>query len=268
MNELQTATKQLPDALEDLASWDKFLSARLPTYRKLLHSVKSWEEATEEEQRILRRAQEEAENLIDVRVRIGELYRDIPEEKTGRPKESDRNGAETYTPKQEFKEKTGMSDDKAERYQKLANNPDAVEKAKEEARKKNDVVSQQSVLRIIAADAPSPQTTKQKETEKIQEAKQRHEEYNQKKQEGVVSIQDAKQDKEDRKRIAEDLYNDLLSITTKSHWISVLNTASDFDALVDVIPDDRKQSMADRIEKMMIVLNKVMEVLNESKIRR
>lgn len=106
-----------------------------------------------------------------------------------------------------------------------------------------------------------------KTTNPVFEAKQRHEEYIQKKQEGVISLQDARQDKEDRKRIAENLYNDLLSITTKSYWLSALNTASDFDALADVIPDDKKQSMMDRIEKMMVVLNKVMEVLNESKIR-
>ena len=268
MNELETVNRQLPETIEDLASWDKFLSARLPAYRKLIHNVKSWEEATEEERRILRRAQEEAENLIDVRVRIGELYRDVPEEITGRPEKSGDNDVRTFTQRQSFKESTGLSDKQAQRYRNLANHPEAVEKAKEDARKHNDVVSQQGVFRIIAADAPSPQTTKQKEAEEIHKAKERHSDYQQKKSEGIVSIQDARQDKQDRKRIAEELYNDLLSITTKSYWISALNTASDFDALADVIPDDRKQSMKDRIEKMMNVLNKVMEVLDESKIRR
>lgn len=269
MNELESVNRQLPETIEDLASWDKFLSARLPAYRKLIHNVKSWEEATEEERRILRRAQEEAENLIDVRVRIGELYQSIPEESGKRTDmQPECDVAPRLSQKQHFKQQSGLSDDQAKRYANLARHPKAVEAAKADARERNDVVSQQSVLRIISADAPSPQTTKQKETEEIHKAKERHSDYQQKKSEGIVSIQDARQDKQDRKRIAEELYNDLLSITTKSYWISALNTASDFDALAGVIPDDRKQSMKDRIGKMMNVLNKVMEVLDESKIRR
>ena len=126
----------------------------------------------------------------------------------------------------------------------------------------------QAYRQIKADEIPPQKTLRQKQNEAIHEAKERHSDYQQKKSEGIVSIQDARQDKQDRKRIAEELYNDLLSITTKSYWISALNTASDFDALADVIPDDRKQSMKDRIGKMMNVLNKVMEVLDESKIRR
>ena len=272
MNELETINgKQLPDSISDLASWDKFLSAKLPAYRKLIHNVKSWEEASEEEKRILRRAQEEAENLIDVRVRIGELYNGLPEDRGGDRRSEqfkECNVAPFETQKQQFKQQSGLSDDQAKRYAKLANNPKAVEAAKADARERNDVVSQRSVMRRIAASAPIQKTVRQKETEILHEAKERHRDFQEKKSNSVVDIQDIQQDKEDRKTIARDLYRDLLSITTKSYWIGALNNSADFDSLTEVIPDDMKESMIDRVGKMIIVLNKFLEVLNEQKNRR
>jgi len=119
----------------------------------------------------------------------------------------------------------------------------------------------QQVMREKTPPAPKP-------ADQAYEAKQRHKEYEQKKSEGVVNIQDARQDKEDQKLMARELYKDLLSITTKTHWIGALNTAADFDALVSVIPPEKVDGMLDRIQKMMIVLEKLKGVLNESKIRR
>ena len=167
--------------------------------------------------------------------------------------------------KKELAKVAGVSHDTIHKVETIEKNaPESVK----EAVRSGDVSINQAYRNIMQEQIPHPKTTKQKEYAEVQEAKERHADYQQKKSDGIVSIQDAKQDKEDRKRIAEDLYNDLLSITTKSHWISVLNTASDFDALADVIPDDRKGSMRERIEKMIVVLNKVMEVLDESKIRK
>jgi len=167
--------------------------------------------------------------------------------------------------KKELAKVAGVSHDTIHKVETIEKNaPESVK----EAVRSGDVSINQAYRNIMQEQTPHPKTTKQKEYAEVQEAKERHADYQQKKSDGIVSIQDAKQDKEDRKRIAEDLYNDLLSITTKSHWISVLNTASDFDALADVIPDDRKGSMRERIEKMIVVLNKVMEVLDESKIRK
>lgn len=260
MNNLTTyQSGQLPDTPEDLATWDRFLSARLPAYRKLLHNVKSWDEATEEERRILRRAQEETENLIDIRVKLGELYRAIPEESGKRTDvEPECNVAPRLSEKQQFKQRTGLSDDQAKRYQKLANNPEAVELAKEDAKKNNDVVSQQKIMKIIAAQTPPTP----KPADKSKEAKERHREYEQKKSEGVVSIQDAMQDREDKQTIARDLYKDLLSLTQKSYWIGAMNKAEDFERVAKIATD--RELFAERIRKMIAVLNKLLEVLSGS----
>lgn len=250
---------QLPDTLEDLASWDRYYSARLPTYRKLLHNVKSWDEATEEERRILKRAQDEAENLVDIRVRLGELMAKVPKATpNNNPFHENDNAVDLVKPKSKVIKDAGFTQKQAERYQNLAKHPEAVEQAKEDARKNNDVVSQQKIMKIIAAQTPPTP----KPADKSKEAKERHREYEQKKSEGVVSIQDAMQDREDKQTIARDLYKDLLSLTQKSYWIGAMNKAEDFERVAKIATD--RELFAERIRKMIAVLNKLLEVLSGS----
>lgn len=262
MNELETInSKQLPDSISDLASWDKFLSARLPAYRKLIHNVKSWEEASEEEKRILRRAQEEAENLIDVRVRIGELYRSIPEEKTGRPSKSEGNIAPTYTEKQQFKQQSGLSDDQAKRYAKLANHPKAVEAAKADARKRNDVVSQQDVLNRIITPTSSRQA-QHKQT--IKEAKQRKTEFESSKtKSNIVSIQDVQQDKKDSEIIGSDLFDNLMKVVCTADKITFISRKSDIKVMLSVIDKDQKTMLENGIKRTASMMDEVLNYMEE-----
>lgn len=259
-----TQLPELPDNIPDLLAWDKYLSARMPVYRRLLKNVSTLEEAAEEETRIRKRASLESEYLIDVRVKIGKMIDEIPKASGGDRRSNDfknDNAVDFEKTKSESLTELGISQKQAERYQKMANHPEAVEQAKADARERNDVVSQQSVMRQIAASTPPQTTVRQKKQEELHEAKERHKDFQEKKSNSVVDIQDIKQDKEDRKTIARDLYHDLLSITTKSYWIGVLNNSADFYALTEVIPEDMRASMADRVSKMIIVLNKLLEVI-------
>lgn len=222
--------------------------------------MKSWEEATEEEKRILKRAQEEAENLIDVRVKIGELYSAIPDEKTGRPEKSECNVAHTLTEKQQFKQQSGLSDDQAKRYAKLASHPEAVEVAKADARENNDVVSQQKVMRIIAANASSPQKTPSL-GQQAWEAKKRRQEFEEKRQEGVISMDDARNDLEDKKIISREIYAELQRITVKTHWLAALNKSKDFKDMLDVITQDQKERMTEYLETIIPILGYVLELM-------
>jgi len=112
---------------------------------------------------------------------------------------------------------------------------------------------------ILDEQTPRPKTVKQEKAEQLQAAKERHEEYRDKK---VISLEDAKQDKEDQKTIAKEIYDDLLTITTRAHWIAALHSSSDFDSLSNVIPPDKVEGMLSRIDTMITVLMKVKEVLN------
>lgn len=256
MNELTINTAQLPDTLEDLASWDKFLSARLPTYRKLLHSVKSWEEATEEEQRILRRAQEESENLIDVRVRIGELTQAIPKAKENQyTKMQNDINVERQKPKSETLSEMGISQKQAERYQRLANHPEAVQKAKEEARKRNDVVSQQDVLNRIIIPTKSKQAEQKQE---VNEARERQEEFKTNK---TVSIQDIKQNKEDAEIIGKDLYRKLLKVGDAVDAITFTSKINDINSMVKATDKTSLNVLCSSMERSIAMLSEILTII-------
>ena len=263
MNELETInSKQLPDSISDLASWDKFLSARLPAYRKLIHNVKSWEEASEEEKRILRRAQEEAENLIDVRVRIGELYRDIPDE-SGRRTDTqpECSIAPRLSQKQQFKQQTGLSDDQAKRYANLAKHPKAVEAAKADARERNDVVSQQDVLNRIITPTASRQA-QHKQT--IKEAKQRKTEFESSRaKSNVVSIQDIQQDKKDSEIIGSDLFDNLMKVVCTADKITFISRRSDIKVMLAVIDKDQKTMLENGIKRTASMMDEVLNYMEE-----
>lgn len=130
-----------------------------------------------------------------------------------------------------------------------------------QAVRSGEISINQGYRQVTADRTPKPLTVRQKKQEELHEAKERHKDFQEKKSNSVVDIQDIKQDKEDRKTIARDLYHDLLSITTKSYWIGALNNSADFYALTEVIPEDMRASMADRVSKMIIVLNKLLEVI-------
>ncbi len=260
MNELETVNQQLPDNIADLATWDKFLSARLPTYRKLLHSVKSWEEATEEEQRILRRAQEEAENLIDVRARIGKLIRDIPKASGGDRRSEDfksknDNVVDFEKPKSETLSEMGISQKQAERYQRLANHPEAVQKAKEDARKRNDVVSQQDVLNRIIIPTKSKQA---EQKQGVKEARERQEEFKTNK---TVSIQDIRQNKEDTETVGKDLYRKLLKVGDAVDAITFTSKINDINSMVKATDKTSLNVLCSSMERSIAMLSEILAII-------
>lgn len=149
MNELQIRTQELPDSIEDLASYDRFLSARKPTYVKLLHGIKDWNEASEEEKRLLRRAQEEAEYLIDVRAKMGEITARMEKGSGGKPFQKDFTGNNEVTSKETQLSSIGLTKMQASRYETLSRHPEVIESAKEQARDNNELVTMSQILRDI-----------------------------------------------------------------------------------------------------------------------
>lgn len=152
MNEIEILNRQLPESISDLATYDKYYSARQPVYRKLLHSVKEWKEASEEEKRILKRAQDEADYLIDIRVKIGEITARIPKASGGDRRSEDfknDNMVDFEKPKSATLSEMGISQKQAERYETLSKHPEVVERAKAEARESNELVTQTQILKEI-----------------------------------------------------------------------------------------------------------------------
>lgn len=126
-----------------------------------------------------------------------------------------------------------------------------------EAARRGDISISNAYQQVVREKTPVPP----KPTSTTIEAKQRHAEFEQKKSEGVVSIQDARQDKDDQRKIGEGLYRDLISWIAKGYWIGALNNSKDFDRLKNVIPDGEIKDLREKISKITVVLDKFMEVL-------
>lgn len=147
MEELSIINEKLPDNPETLAQYDKWLSARQPVYRRLLKDIKDWKTASEEEKRILSRAQDEAEYLLDVRAKIGEIMAQVPKAQGQRIDKLQDNDVQKS--KTETITAAGFTPKQAQRYETIAKHPEIVEQAKQKARENHDVVTQTAVLNAI-----------------------------------------------------------------------------------------------------------------------
>lgn len=192
MNEIATQKAQLPDVLEDLSKFALIGREKLNAVRAEIRAIEKVGLAREVHEQKLKEAQEIAEAVLDAEVKIGELTARIPKAKNQH--DAIRNGADST--KQSQLASIGIKQDTAERFERLAKHPEAVEKAKAKARENGDVVTRKAVLDQIHRDQEKSEHILKR---KRREALKRHEEFIEKQQEGVIGITDYQQDKEDRK---------------------------------------------------------------------
>ena len=266
MNELQTYQMQLPDTIEDLSRFVLVGREKLNAVRAEIRAIEKVGLAKQVHEQKLAEAQEIAEAVLDAEVKIGQLTSKMPKAKGGAPFHStNRNDAEST--KAEQLAKAGIKQDTAERYEQLYRhsslNPDnkgkdIVEQAKAEARERGEVVSRTAVIRQIAAETPPVRTPKNNAVE----AKLRHDEF---KKSDVVSIDEAKQDKADRRTIAYELYKDITSITHKATITAIWNSSKDLDDLMEIIPDERWPRFSEGIDTTIYLLTRIKERRSEWK---
>ena len=85
--------------------------------------------------------QEIAEAVLDAEVKVGELTPKIPKASGARTDVTPADTAVERSTKSESLSEIGISQRQAERYEQLAKHPEIVEKAKQEARKRGEVVT-------------------------------------------------------------------------------------------------------------------------------
>ena len=85
--------------------------------------------------------QEIAEAVLDAEIKVGELTAKIPKATTNHKNLEIRNSAEFLKSKADQLKEIGIKQDTAERCERLAKHPEIVEKAKQEARKRGEVVT-------------------------------------------------------------------------------------------------------------------------------
>lgn len=246
MNELSTMTKQLPDTLPDLSKFALIGREKLNAVRAEIRAIEKVGLAKEVHEQKLLEAQEIAEAVLDAETKIGELTRAIPKAQGTR---TDIQHTDNDVPKSRRLEKLGISEKQKQRFERLSEHPEAVQQAKAQAREDGRIVTRQDVFRTIAANAPAPE-----HKNPLMEAKKRHAEYEKTKNGSVVSFADAAQDRSDKEKIAEGVYNDLMTIISKINAVSAFNTSETISNMRSVLESGQRKFMIERIKHSIAVL--------------
>ena len=202
MNELSTQRVQLPDTLDDLSKFVLVGREKLNAVRAEIRAIDKVGLAKEVHEQKLAEAQDIAEAVLDAEVQIGKLTSRM---ETSQGKRSDIEHGNTAVTKSEQLSEIGLSKMQASRYESLASHPEYVEQAKAEARELGNIVTRQNVINKIAGE----HETKQKQAAReLREAKKRVEEFAEQKSDGIVSFDDARQNKEDQELVSESFINE------------------------------------------------------------
>ena len=262
MNELTTTAKNLPQTIEEKTAYVLFGSDALNAYRKKLKAVQTkYGISSEQYKQIQLEAQETAENLLLFSADIGEAMMKIPKAQGARTDKelSDVNDKKLKT---ETIHGMGFTDRQARDFQTLARHPESVQRAIEDARKEDRIVTRQDVFHdIVATEYPS---RRQKEEKELREAKKRVESFENSK---VVAIGEAKQNKDDNKLIFEE-FNETVHKATMAilHMAIKLDEKTATKAIKATSTEELKKVLNDLQEDYKTILKvqrKITEVIDE-----
>ena len=152
MNELTQSSRQLPDTLPELSKFVLIGRERLEAVKASIRAIDKVGLAKEVHEQKLAEAQELAEAVTDAEVRMGQLLKAVPKATNGGANQY--RAKSTYVeieqkPKSESIKEAGISQRQAEHFQQMASHPEAVERAKQEARDNGQVLSRSAVLQEI-----------------------------------------------------------------------------------------------------------------------
>lgn len=167
MNSIAVSSNNLPGTLEDLSKFVLVGREQLVAVRAAIRAIDKVGVAQEVRKQKLKEGQEIAEAVLDAEVRIGELMRQVPKAQGQR---TDLQLVATVGPKSkteaiaammgmtEAKDK-GKVEHMIKRFETLAAHPEAVERAKAEARENQEMVTRSSVLEKVASEKEKPHVT-------------------------------------------------------------------------------------------------------------
>lgn len=255
MNEVTVIQgKQLPGELEDLARFVLIGRERLTAVRASIRAIERVGLAKEVHAQKLLEAQELAEAVLDAEVKIGELTAQFEKAKNQYTAKNARgNGAPSMTKEEQLK-KISLSKDSAKRFEKLAAHPQAVEKAKAAAREEGRVVSRQDVLNRIVEPSGKRESVK----DFVKRVEQEHQDFMEKKQESVVSFEDAQRDRENLKLIVTVTSEKILKATKAASDLALVNM---FD--VDKIAEVCGEAEAGELIASLMMAEKVLRSVRE-----
>lgn len=155
MNDITITSRNLPTNINDLAKFALIGREKLVAVRAEIRAIDKVGLAQEVREQKLHEAQEISEAVTDAEVRIGELTMAMPKA-SGGDRRSDvfKNTHEDIfeKTKSEIIREAGFTPKQVSQFQRMAANPDAVERAKAQAREAGDILSRSKVLQEVGKD--------------------------------------------------------------------------------------------------------------------
>lgn len=156
MNGISIVNQSLPSTIEDLSKFVLVGREQLVAVRAAIRAIDKVGIAQEVRNQKLKEGQEIAEAVLDAEVRIGELMREVPKAQGFASAPIHNSGVKNVKTKTEAISDMGFTPMQASRFETLAAHPEAVERAKAEAREKDEIVTRSSVLDIVASEKDKP----------------------------------------------------------------------------------------------------------------
>lgn len=256
MNELTTTAKNLPQTIEEKTAFVLFGSDALNAYRKKLKAIQSkYGISSEQYKQIQLEAQETAENLLLFSADIGKEMQKIKTAQGFASSIPDVDGKNAETKTQTI-HSMGFTDRQARDFQTLAKHPESVQRAIEDARKEDRIVTRQDVLNRIAEPTKSKHQFMKDFKQQVREEHRSFEESDDK----VVSIADIQRDKKNTEIIALDVST---AITKALSGVGNLGTIKkdEFAIMTDCIKPQAKMDMISRARDSINILSNLINML-------
>ena len=155
MDEITASTAQLPDTLEDLSRFVLVNEERVQALRAEIRAIKKVSLAKEVYEQKLAEAQEIGKVTVEAARKMGELLLQIEKQSGGDRKSEDFkiSGSVDFEKKNKMQvvSEIGITQRQSEQYQQMAQNPEAVQAAIDNAIERGDVVSRSQVMKEIRA---------------------------------------------------------------------------------------------------------------------
>ena len=251
MNEITLQSAQLPDNLPDLSRFVLVGREKLNAVRAEIRAIDKVGLAKEVHEQKLKEAQDIADAVLDAEVRIGQLTAALPKA-AGRPKEIIDTVVENKTTKAKALEEIGIEQKTAERFEQLARHPEAVEKAKAEAREDGRIVTRKNALDTIHdMICEEHKSHRQMKKEFMESIARDHEEFKEKKADDVVSIKELENDRENAEILANELYRECSKIGDQVKTIYTKMTEGEIDLkdMAQHLQPDRLKALRRTLEE-------------------
>lgn len=252
MNELIKRARQLPNTIDDLSKFVLVGREKLVAVRAEIRAINKVGLAQEVREQKLAEAQDIAEAVLDAEMRIGELLKDVPK---AQGKRTDIKPTDNGVGKYDAIRKAGLNQKQAERFQTLASYPESVQKAKAKARENGDILSRQAVFEQIREDKGirhEPVVDKYR-----REAKQRHEQYQKNKHDGVIDFERAVQDQTDKQVVTNELRRNINKACSAVEGIGFFEKSCSIREMAKAMDTDDKENLIRIIQHCIDILAKI-----------